>query len=178
MLSKIKQRGFTQFEFIVVTILIAILVVVALNRMWAWRSEIEQTLIKTVQGNIRSALGIETAQLALYGKLEQLPQLAGKNPFLLLAQIPNNYLGELSDTDPKTQQAGIWYYNTQLKALIYTIEHHYNFRSNLSGQPRIRMMIKLIYTDTNNNQRYDAKVDGIAGLNLISLDTYSWKTTK
>jgi len=173
-----KQNGFTQFEFIIVVILISILSVVALNRMWAWRAEIEQTFIKTVSGNIRSALGMQTAQLALHGKLKQLPQLAGTNPFSLLAQKPDQYLGELSADDPKTQQAGIWYFDTKQKALIYTIKHADDFRSTLKGRARIRLMIRLIYSDLNLNRRYDTGVDSIAGLDLVSLDDYHWEATK
>ena len=78
------SSGFSQFELVVVVILISILATVALNRMWGWRSEVERTLIKTVSGNLRSALGLETANLALQNKLDQLPKLAGSNPFSLL----------------------------------------------------------------------------------------------
>jgi len=177
-LTQNKQNGFTQFEFIVVVILISILSVVALNRMWAWRAEIEKTFIKTVSGNIRSALGLQTAQLALHGKLKQLPQLAGANPFSLLAQTPEQYLGELSADDPRTQQSGIWYFDKKQKALIYTIKHTDDFRSTLKGQARIRLMIRLIYSDLNLNRRYDAGIDSIAGLDLVSLDRYHWEVTK
>ena len=168
------KYGFTLFEFIIVVIIISTLSVIALNRMWAWRIEAERAMIKTVQGNIRSALGLETAQLALHNQLNQLPHLAGSNPFELLAQAPADYIGVLTDKDPETQQAGIWYYNPKQKAIIYTLRYSETFRTTLKGQPRIRFKIKLIYSDKNHNHRYDAGTDTIAGLDLISPDKYEW----
>ena len=168
------SHGFSQFELVVVVILISILGSVALNRMWGWRSEVERSLIKAVSGNLRSALGLETANLALQKKLNQLPKLAGSNPFSLLAQKPDTYLGELSDTNPGTKQTGIWYYSKEQRALIYTIKYTESFKTSLKGQPRVRLKIQLIYSDKNRNRRYDAGIDSIAGLNLISLDKYQW----
>lgn len=179
MLKKIKTtKGFTQFELIVVIILLSILGVIALNRMWAWRIEAERAMIKTVRGNIRSALGLETAQLALHNKLNQLPKLAGSNPFAILAQPPGEYIGVLTDKDPKTQQIGIWYYNPKQKAIIYTLRYSENFKTSLNGQPRIRFKIRLIYSDKNRNRRYDPGTEAIAGLDLISPDKYEWVSTK
>ena len=171
------QFGFTQFELVVVVILISILGSIALNRMWAWRSEVERTLIKTVSGNLRSVLGLETAQLALQNKLHELPKLAGSNPFDLLAQKPDQYLGSLPDGHPDTKKTGVWYYSPKQKALIYTIRFTDDFKTNLTGQPRVRLKIQFIYTDTNHNRQYDAGIDGIAGLNLISPDKYLWVDT-
>lgn len=172
--SRNTSQGFSQFELVVVIVLISILVTVALNRMWGWRSEVERTLIITVSGNIRSALGLETAQLALQNKLNQLPKLAGSNPFSLLAQKPDTYLGELSDNNPDTKQTGIWYYSKEQRALIYTIKYSESFKTDLKGQPRVRLKIKFLYSDKNQNRRYDAGVDAIAGLDLVALDKYQW----
>lgn len=167
-------QGFSQFELVVVIILISILSTIVLNKMWGWRSDVERTLVKTVSGNIRSALGLETAQLALQNKLNQLPALAGSNPFSLLVQKPDTYLGELSDKNPDTKKVGIWYYSKEQHVLVYTIKYRDSFKTNLKGQPRVRLKIKLIYSDTNRNRRYDVGIDGIAGLNLVSLDQYQW----
>jgi len=174
MLASNRARGFSQFELVVVIILISILATVAMSSMWSWRSEFERTLIQTVSGNIRSALGLETAQLALHNKLNQLSKLAGSNPFSLLAQKPDTYLGELSDTHPDTQKQGVWYYSKEQRVLIYTIKYSDSFKSTLEGQPRIRLKIKLIYSDKNVNLRYDPGIDAISGLDLIPLDKYQW----
>ncbi len=179
---KRNNNGFSKLEFLVVVILISIIGAVVLNRMWSWRYEVERTHILTVVSNIRSVLGLQTAELASRGQLSQLPRLAGSNPFTLLKKTPKSYLGELSKDDPKTQQPGIWYFDRQTKILTYTIKYSENFRSTLKGQPRVRFMIQLSYSDNNRNRRYDAGTDGISGLNFISLDKYHWessnKTTK
>jgi len=169
------SNGFTQFEMVIVIILISILSAVAIQRMWSWRYEIERTFVETVKGNIKSALGLQTANLALKGKLNLLFTLAGSNPFSLLAQKPDKYLGILTDKQAENYPAGSWYFNDQQKALVYLVEHSEYFQTDLKGRPRIRLMIRLIYTDKNLNRRYEPGVDGIDGLDLVSLDNYRWK---
>ena len=169
-----KHKGFSLFEFVVVVILISILASIALNRMWSWRHESERMLIKTVTGNIRSALGLQTAQLALDNKLNLLPTLAGSNPFSLLAQKPTNYLGELSEDDEASRQPGNWYFSKEQQAIVYILKHPENFQTSLDGIPRVRLKIKFIYADKNLNRRYDPGVDDIAGLDFVALDTFNW----
>ncbi len=168
------NRGFTQLELVVVIVLISILGVIALNRMWAWRLQAERTMVKSVVGNIRSALGLETANLALHDKLHKLPSLSGSNPVVLLAQPPADYIGVYRDSNDKTKKPGIWYFNPLQKALIYTIRYTEGFKTSLKGLPRIRYAVKLIYSDKNRNGRYDTGIDSIAGLDLLPLDSFEW----
>jgi len=173
-----QPNGFTLLEFVVVIILISILGIIALNSMWSWRIEAERTMIKSVAGNIRSALGLETANLALQNKLHQLPSLSGSNPVLFLAQPPAEYIGVHVDSSAKTQQPGIWYFNPLQKALVYTIRYSEGFKTPLKGQPRVRFRVKLIYSDKNGNKRYDAGIDSIAGLDLHPMNEYQWVDPK
>ena len=156
-----------------VIIIISILGLFAIDRILAIRIAAEQAAVKQLVGTIKSALGLEVARLALAGKMSAVAKLDKTNPLLLLSQKPNNYIGEKSKPNHITE-TGIWYFDKKQKILIYNILYKENFKTTLKGLPRIRYQIKLVYNDRNNNKRFDVRTDGIAGLDLVPLDKFSW----
>ena len=171
-----KQNGFTILELIVVIIIISILSLFAIDRIFAIRMAAEQAAVKQVVGTIKSALGLEVARLALEGKLSVVAKLDKSNPLLLLSQSPHNYIGEKKNSKEITQ-TGIWYFDKSQKALVYNVLYTENFKTSLKGLPRIRHRIELVYSDRNNNRRFDINTDGIAGLDLVPIEKFSWVTT-
>ncbi|MFK5915311.1 MAG: prepilin-type N-terminal cleavage/methylation domain-containing protein [Woeseiaceae bacterium] len=170
-----KQQGFTLLELIVVIIVISILGLFAIDRIFAIRIAAEQAAVKQLVGTIKSALGLEVARLALDGKMYAVAKLDKSNPLLLLSQNPNNYIGE-KNNGKKITEPGVWYFDKKQKTLVYNVLYAENFKTTLKGLPRIRHRIKLVYNDRNKNRRFDLRIDGIAGLDLISLDKFSWTT--
>jgi len=161
-----KYAGFTLLEFVVVISLIAILGVIVLDRYWQWHTAAEHTAVKTVIGNLKSALGMQVSYRALKNETHLIPKLVRRNPMELLAQKPLNYIGEFST--PQTQQE-VWYYNKSSRLLVY------NFRNNDEGDDpqklkHHRYRIKLIYNDHNKSNRFD-NGDSVSGLDIVQLDT-------
>ena len=171
---KNQQRGFTLLELVVVIIIISILGLFAIDRIFALRIAAEQASVKQIVGTIKSALGLEVARLALDGNMAGVAKLNKSNPMLLLSQTPNNYIGE-KDKSNKIKETGVWYFDKKQKNLVYNVTYTENFKTDLEGTPRIRYRVKLIYNDRNKNKRFDARYDGIAGLDLFTVDKYSWK---
>ena len=168
-----KQTGFTLLELVVVIIIISILGLFAIDRIWSLRIAAEQAAVTQIIGNIRSALGLEVARLALDGKLASVAKLNNTNPIPLLAQAPNNYRGVIGADDDITEP-GVWYFDNNQKALVYNVIYIENFKTTLKGLPRIRHRIKLIYNDQNNNNRFDVRYDSIGGLDLLPIEKFSW----
>ncbi len=173
-----KQRGFTLLELVVVIIIISILGLFAIDRIFAIRIAAEQASVKQLVGTIKSALGLQVAQLALEGNMVAVSKLDKSNPLLLLSQTPANYIGE-KDNSNNIIKPGVWYFNKKQNALIYNVRYSEGFETKLKGLPRIRYRIKLVYNDRNKNKRFDVRYDSIAGLDLFPLEKFSWnKKTK
>ena len=168
------QRGFTLLELIVVIIIISILGLVAVSRFWQWSVAAERANLQTVVGAIRTALGLETTRLAMRQQLKQLPRLVGTNPMKLLAQTPNHYMGEIKN-EKQIVPGGNWYFDVSSNLLVYRLKYTNGFSTGLTGTPRIRYRIKLVYTDNNHNGRYDRGIDDIGGLDLVTAEPYRWQ---
>ncbi len=172
-----QQQGFTLLELVVVIIIISILGLFAIDRIFAIRIAAEQAAVKQLVGTIKSALGLEVARLALAGKMSAVAKLDKSNPLLLLSQIPNNYIGE-KNNGKKITDPGVWYFDKKQKTLVYNVLYSENFKTTLKGLPRIRHRIKLVYNDRNKNRRFDLRTDGIAGLDLVPQDKFSWNVNE
>lgn len=93
------QKGFTLLEMVIVIILISFLGLIILDRVWKYRVYAEEAAVTATIGNIRSALGLEVAKLAVRGQTQKISAFESTNPMILLAQAPHNYIGEISDSE-------------------------------------------------------------------------------
>ena len=166
-------HGFTLLEMVIVIILISILGLIILNRVWKYRVYAEEAVVTATVGNIRSALGLEVAQLAVRGNAHKISRLENTNPMELMAQKPDNYLGEFSNSS-KINQTGVWYFDKNEKTLNYIVSYTEHFQSKVKGTPRTRHKLKLVYTDNNNNKRFDKGIDYVGGLDLVAMEPYKW----
>ena len=171
------QKGFTLLEMVIVIALIGYLGTIVLDRLWKYRIYAEEAAVTATVGNIRSALGLEVAKLAVRGKAKQISLLDKTNPILLLAQKPYNYIGEFKD-NIDIGKTGVWYFNTQEASLNYIVNYPKNFTSNVKGTKRTRHQLKVIFTDQNNNKRFDRGTDDINGLDLVAIEPYDWFINK
>lgn len=169
-----RQRAFTLLELVLVILLISILGLIAIDRVLDYRVDAERAMIKTVVGNIRSALGLEIAERVLRNRSNTINSLQNSNPIALLAQPPANYIGEVTD-DSQVQQKGVWYFNTSDSALVYRVRFGKYLKTDLPGPPRVRHKVKLVYKDSNRNNRYDRGIDPITGLDLVPLEHFEWE---
>ncbi|MCW8901618.1 MAG: type II secretion system GspH family protein [Gammaproteobacteria bacterium] len=171
------QNGFTLLEMVVVIVLVGFLGLIILDRAWKFRVYAEEAAVTSIIGNIRSALGLEVAKLAVRGKIKNIANLHNTNPMNLMAQTPDNYIGEVDDTS-NVEGKGIWYFNKSDHTLNYTVSYTDNFKSNVNGIKRTRHQLKIVYTDNNKNSRFDAGIDDINGLDLVAKEPYRWIVEK
>lgn len=174
---KQNHNGFTLLEMIVVIVLIGWLGLIILDRVWKYRVYAEEAAVISTVGNIRSALGLEVARLAVRGQAHKISSLQNTNPMKLLAQTSHNYIGEIEDIT-KIKDKGIWYFNNKDHTLNYIVDYTENFKSNVKGIKRTRHRLKVVYTDNNSNNRFDKNIDSVNGLDLVALEPFHWLVEK
>ncbi len=128
----------------------------------------------SVVGALRSAIGIKVAEKIVRQNPGDLATLENGNPMNLLAEMPNNYIGELTGAEPGVLTPGSWYFDMDSHVLVYIVDNAGYFSGGSTNPPRARFRMQLVYTDRNNNGNYDSGVDSIEGLRLAPLESYRW----
>jgi prepilin-type N-terminal cleavage/methylation domain-containing protein len=170
-------RGFSLLELVVVVVIIAFLMVLALDRLVAVRVDAERAAMEAVVGTLKSAIGIKFAEAIVKRDNPGLRALEGSNPMERLAEVPKNYLGELDDPEVGSLEPGNWYFDRRNRVLVYLPEHVTYFAGGVSNPPRARFAIKLIYADKNNNGVWDVGAESVEGVRLAILESYQWTKT-
>ena len=168
-LSRYRQRGFTLLELVVVVSIICLLVVLAIDKIWALRAEAERAAVAQVVGALRSALGIETARRFVREGLHSVSELEGSNPMDLLVQRPGSYLGEMKAPDPAGLAGGDWYFDPVDGTLGYKVRFDGSFESTAGAKDWLRYRVILRYRDVNASGRFEQGVDEISGLDLVRI---------
>ena len=166
--------GFSLLELVVVIVIISVLLVLAISRLLALQVDAERVTMESVAGIVRSAIGMKVAESIVKSKVADLRAYEGSNPMDLLAEPPRNYLGELDGVDPASLDDGNWYFDKRAKVLVYLVRNKGFFTGGEPNPPRARFAMRLVYSDTNGNGRFDQGIDEIQGLRLSPMEPYSW----
>lgn len=173
--ARTASRGFSLLELVVVVALVSVLLAVAIDRLLLVKARAESMGVEQVLGAVRSAITIRVAELIARARAAEVGRLVRTNPMLLLAERPQNYLGELFGPDASTLQAGNWFFDTRDHALCYLVESTDYFESGLPAPPRACFAIEPVFDDTDGNGRYDPAVDTLRGLRLAASAPYEWR---
>ncbi|HSA91145.1 MAG TPA: type II secretion system protein [Burkholderiales bacterium] len=169
------ERGFSLLELLIVTVIISVLVVVAIERLLRLRFEAERVTVQSTIAALKSGLYIEFAAAAAGGQSARIDGARGSNPMLRLAEKPDTYAGEFFGADPRLFQPGAWYFDTRDRALVYLVRFPEQFVTPLSGPPRLRLAVEPDYDDLDRDGRFDPGRDPVRGLKLVPLEPYHWK---
>lgn len=104
-------------DFAVTLTVISILVTLLLGYLNKVQHDIESLTVETELNNLRLSL----AEAWLHKSANHQPidsvALENSNPMLLIAEKPENYIGEVSETPNNKKE--VWYFDTRSKQLIY-----------------------------------------------------------
>ncbi len=166
--------GFSLLELVIVIVIISVLMVLAISRLLALMVDAERVTMETVAGTLRSAIGMKVAESIVKSRIADLGVLEGSNPMALLAETPQNYLGELDGANPAKLEDGNWYFDRRDKSLVYLVRNKGFFVGGQDDPPRARFTVRLVYSDRNGNGVFDLGKDVIEGLRLNPAEKYSW----
>lgn len=168
-------RGGSVLETLLVLGLIAVLVLVALDRFVSLRVEAERTAMEGVVQALRAALLERALHSRASGDRGPAPDPLGSNPMLWLGRPPLNYLGELAGPDPATIPGGQWYFDTRSRWLVYRVEHEAYFDTALPGAARIRFKLGVVNADIKQDGGLLPNTDEGQGLSIEALDHFVWR---
>lgn len=152
--------GAILFRLSLMIILIAIMMTVFFSYLDATQRELERTSIIQTKKIIDSSLAVVFATYAVKGRLNELNDIDGSNPFIYLREyqvLPPAYQGEI-DHDVSNDLSPGWYYLKHRKRLVYVsryleIDYYY--------------AIILNYEDVNQSDRFESTIDKFQNLQFV-----------
>jgi hypothetical protein len=148
------------FRLCVMVLLILILVIVFFSYLDGTQKSVERSSIQQTKRIIDSSLAVVFATYAVKGRLNDLNEINGGNPFVFLAEyqmVPPAYQGVM-DQDIDVDTAPGWYYLKHRKRVVY--KAHYLESDSYFA-------IILAYEDRNNSGIFESQNDNFKNLRFI-----------
>jgi prepilin-type N-terminal cleavage/methylation domain-containing protein len=112
------RRGFSLIELMVAISIMAILIFILLDRLYWYEGQAEKASMEHTAEIIKSGLWMASADLMMAERNSEIAKLAERNPILLLAREPANYLGEINANQAASVEAGNWFYDAGKHQLV------------------------------------------------------------
>ncbi len=155
--------GAILFRLSLMIIIVAILVIIFFRYVDDTQVELERQSILQTKRIIDSSLAVAFAGYAVKGRLDDLNQLDGGNPFLILEQfelLPPAYHGEFEGDFAADQEPG-WYYLKQRRQVVY--------KSRFAGGDHY-YSLRLDYEDINRSGSFESGHDRFNRLQFVRID--------
>jgi hypothetical protein len=120
-----------RFDFAITLIVIGILATLLLGYLNKAQNDIEKVIVETELNSLRLSLAEYWVDESLKNQSIKSETLKNGNPMLLIAERPDNYIGEFSEAPSSKKEA--WYFDTTKKQLIYVFNDGRQARYTLSS---------------------------------------------
>lgn len=169
---RLPTRGFSLLELVVVIVIIAVLLVYAVNRLLPYIDEAERVAVLTVESQLKNTLVMEAAQRIVRGESASIAELEQANPMSLLLQAPDNYVGERRHSDELPARR--WYFDKDRRRLVYKIGEPYtpSLRDRAWKNPEFE--VRVIFQDRDADGVFDAAKDELFGVRLLRVAGTDW----
>lgn len=130
-----------RFDFAVTMCVIAILTTLLLGYLNKAQNEIEKVIVETELNNIRLSLAEAYVDRSIKNQRVNSKNLNDSNPMLLIAENPENYIGEYFEVPSHAKE--VWYFDVTKKRLIYVFSDGQQARFKLShtaGQAKASLL--------------------------------------
>jgi len=152
--------GAILFRLSVMIIIVAILVVAFFRYIDGTQKELERQSIMQTKRIIDSSLAVVFASYAVKGRLNELSQIEGSNPFVFLKEyslLPAAYRGEIAQENLAELKPG-WYYSKATGNVVYIPRF-------LDGVDWYSLVLN--YDDVNQSGSFEAGQDLFRNLQFI-----------
>ncbi len=163
-----RQRGMLLLELVLVVILVALLFMVAIDRLLPLRGQAEGAAVLGSLGAMQASLGSEVADRVLRGGSDALLAFENANPVDFLSRPPAGYRGPMASVDAAALAPGEWAFDRGRGVLVYRVRFSDQFRGSLLDPPRGEWKIELQYRDGERT------AERIRGVLLVPLAETEW----
>lgn len=167
----VKQNGRSVLEFVLVVVIIGTLIMYVIDRVQNILADVERVAVVRVIGSLDSAVNLQAAERVLAQGVDAIKNLEHVNPVNFLSEPLENYIGVRSDLLAAQLPPGSWYFDEDEKMLGYIVKNQDRFETRLSGIPRLRFKVILLYAPMAKPKKPAA----VQGIKLQSMDSYRWK---
>lgn len=167
------SSGFTLVELIVVVSVVAVLATAALDKLFWYQGQAEKANMEYTASMIKSGLWMSAASLMMTNRGSEIPALTKQNPINLLAQKPENYLGELNGNNTASLKGGNWFYDTSKHEVGYIVNQRRDFTPAITDDYTVRYGMKVLYSELELAS--GKKAPYISGVTLVPLTKYVWQ---
>ena len=168
-----ESLGFSLLELVIVVIIVAILATFSLDRLFWYQGQAEKSNMEYTATMIKSGLWMGAASLMMADRNAEIPALAQRNPINLLAQKPDNYLGEFDGTNIAGLKRGNWFYDTTKQQVVYIVGQRHHFVPAVANDFTVKYTAKILYGEIEIKQGH--KTTYIAGITLVPISHYVWQ---
>jgi len=156
------------FEVVLVVIMVALLLLVAIDQLLPLRGQAEGAAVQQSIGVMQAALGHHVAAEVMREGTNTLPSLDNSNPVDLLLQPPGGYQGEREHVDPATLEPGNWAFDAERGVLVYRVRYPEYFEGDLMDPPRGEWRVVVHYAGAR-------EPGNIRGVLLMPLAATEWR---
>jgi len=161
--------GFTLVELIVVVCIVALCVVLLLERLRFYQEAAEKAAMEYNVGVVKSALQLRVAALLIRGEERKIESLARDNPIDWLMDPPPGYRGEFRAPQPAVPR-GSWYFDATRNELVYVPDLDAHLERLADGNKRLRFRVRLDFEPTES----DSERRRIAAIRIEPVTPYIW----
>lgn len=161
-----RQRGMTWLEFGLVAVLLAVVMVLLLNRLRDYQELAERADMEYTANLFKSALKLRIATLMAEERMQESAGLVCENPVRWLERPPGNYFGEVSGAEVNRVPPGRWYFDPVHCVTGYVAQFGQRLAPDSEGKARVRYHVR------------PAAIDGSGlrlGLAFEPLEPYQWQ---
>lgn len=137
--------GFTLLELLVVVALVIVLFATAVINLLPLRGAAERVQYLQITGQLQSAFGLRTAELAMANNGASLADIVNENPMGWLHIVPENYRGEVKHFDDLAP--GQWGWLAAQQVLAYRLRYPEYVKTGAFRQEWLRLVVYHEYTD-------------------------------
>lgn len=179
--------GFTLFEMVVVICSIAILYMVAEQRINELPAAAERANFLAVLEQVKTGTSLELFGRLASGQSGNVRAMAGSNPMDWLLDAPVNYLGEENVVSDALRRRNAWYFETVSGELVYVVGGSSigDVRVLIATIPvfpgQIRFRVENVYDDGAGGVVYGSDIpqgrepSTWEGVQLVPVHEFSWE---